>query len=222
MSGKSLRSKHWFARFDGEKEFLRRKCEELARCLDVTAMLAVYHEGNTRKDENPHVHFVIELNAEPQKQTFAVRLKKLFDLPQSFRDYSLGPWDGRPVEGASSYLFHEETLKENILVNKGWSESQIDLAIANDKKIKEVVAINKERASNKLVDKALARFKGKRLVTKHEVLVFMLMECKQGRNYLPKEFLLRHYLDEVMFGLTPEDEVDDYASNLLRKWEPRI
>lgn len=213
---KALRSKLWFVRFDGEKEFLRSKCVELSQCLDVVSMLAAYHVGNTK--ENPHTHFVIELSSEPQKQSFAVRLKKLFGLEQGNRNYALDVWDGDRDKGAVSYLFHEDTpLSELFLVNKGFTEAQISAASAANKAVQKVVAMNKEKASNKLVEKALTEFAGKR-PDRLEILEYMLRLCHNGENHLPKEFCLKHYVEEVYFKLTPTREIWNYADALIRKW----
>ena len=91
-----------------------------------------------------------------QKQSVDLRLKKLFDVNGN-KEYSSKIWDGNiDGEGAGSYLFHEDDYTdEDILANKGYGSEKIDKLKAINKKVKEVVAINKQKASTKLVDKAL-------------------------------------------------------------------
>lgn len=210
VAAKSVRSKYWFVRFDGEKEFLRQKCEGLSRCLDTEAMLAAYHKGNTK--ENPHCHFVIELSAEIQKQSFAVRLKKHFGLEDKSRNYALDVWDGERGAGACSYLFHEEDVC--FLVNKGFTQAEMDMAKAANEAVQKVVAVNKEKASMKLVDRALEEFTGK-LYSRTDILAFMIQLCRRGDHYWPGSFMIKKYVEEVEIRLLESDEgVWDYAQRL--------
>lgn len=214
---KSDRSYLWFARFDGDKETLRTKCRELSACLDVFEILAAYHEGD--KKENPHCHFVVELKGDkaPQKQTFAVRLKKLFGLTEKNRDYSLQVWDGDKEKGAVGYLYHETAME--ILVNKGWSEEQLTMAKKANEAIQAVVKINNERASNKLIDKAIAHF-GPTIEfnTNNRMIImrYMLREIKDGNNYFPGSHMLYKYVDEVMVRLSTTSDEDRLVAYFLR------
>ena len=112
-AAKSLRSRYWFVRSDGAEEFLRQKCGELSRWIDVEAVLAVYHVGGSK--ENPHCHAVIQLGSEPQKQSFDKRIKGLFGIEKRSQ-YSTKVWDGLRDAGAASYMFHEAEAR--VLVSK--------------------------------------------------------------------------------------------------------
>lgn len=206
---KSDRSKFWFVRSDGPEEFLRQKCGELATGIDVKAVLAVYHLGDSK--ENPHMHACVELSSEPQKQSFDVRIKKLFAIEKRSQ-YSTKVWDGIRDAGAGSYMFHEAEAK--VLCNKGWSEADLDAAKVHCAAVQKVVAMNRERASGKLVDKALSHF-ANRDPTRYEILTFMLKECRDGNAYFPGSFRLKSFVEEVQLKLTDAETFDAYASAMF-------
>lgn len=212
VATKSERSKYWFVRVDGPKEFLTSKCVELGSAIDIFAILAAYHTGKSK--ENPHCHFVVELKYEkdqegPQKQSFADRIKKVFGITNK-NQYSLQKWDGVRGAGAVSYLFHEEDV--SILVNKGFTDEDISAAkLANDA-VQKVVNVNAERASGKLVQRALEHFKNGG--TRHEILVFMLKEIKEGNSYHPGMYRLKTFVEEVELKLKSPDELEEYAWDL--------
>ena len=209
---KSTRSNTWFVRVDGAQSFLAQKCQEMAQNIDVEEMLAAYHEG--AKKENPHCHFVIKLKSDPQKQSFAIRIKKLFEVKD--RNYALEVWDGAHGLGAVSYLFHEEEFK--ILVNRGFSEQDLaDARKANDA-VQRVVAINKEKASTKLPDKLYDHFKEMKGVTRTEVLHELIKRCRKGEHYRPMDHQIKQYVEEVIMRLINTDqEMDEYVYSLERR-----
>lgn len=218
-AAKSVRSKRWFVRVDGPKEFLTLKCGELADSVDVCSMLAAFHVGE--KKEKPHIHFVIELRYErdalgPQKQSFADRVKKLFNIDKKTQ-YSVDVWDGIRGKGACSYLFHEEDPP--ILVNRGFTDQDIMEAKAANEAVQAVVAINKERASNKLVDRAIERFKDM-TVTRHDIVYYFLQLIHAGEHYHPGPFRFKSLVEEVLIKMqTPgslEDFAYDYENSLWR------
>lgn len=214
VAAKSVKSCKWFVRIDGTESFLRQKCGELSRCLDTVSMLAAYHVGDTK--ENPHTHFVIEVKAETQKQSFAVRLKSLFEITKKSQ-YALDVWDGDLTKGAVSYLFHEgeEDTPTVLLVNKGWDISQLETAQRNCEAVKKVVAMNKEKASQKLVDRALLEFAKEKNVTRYDILHFMLKQCKAGDAYYPGTFMLKKFVEEVELRLCHDSNFDSYVSGIM-------
>lgn len=201
---KSVKGTCWFVRSDGSEEFLRQKCGELATWIDVKAVLAVYHVGGSK--ENPHCHAVVETTSEIQKQSWDIRIKKVFGIEKKSQ-YSTKLWDGIRDSGASSYLFHENTAV--ILVNKGWSSDEIDVAKATNEAVQKVVAVNKQRASTKLVDKALEHFANQH-ATRSEILKFMLLECRDGDSYYPGTFMLKKYVEEVQLKLTDKSNFQQF------------
>lgn len=210
-SAKSSRSRFWFVRLDGAEEFLRQKWESAGTWIDVKAVLAVYHVGSTK--ENPHCHAVLELSSEPQKQSIAKRFKELFGIEKRSQ-YAIAVWDGIRDAGASSYMFHEESAK--IICSKGWDDGEIQAARQSCEAVQKVVALNKERASTKLVDKAVEYFDGKD-PGKHDVLRFMLQECRDGNSYYPGSFLLKKYVEEALLKLTDKSNFESFVMDMARQ-----
>lgn len=184
----------------------------MAQWIDCEQMLAVYHVGD--KKLNPHTHFVIKMTKALQKQSMALRLKPMFGLETSNKDYALDVWDGDTRQGATGYLFHEENVE--ILVNKGVDASDIEAARVACAAVQKVVAINKEKASVKLVDKALEHFEGKRHVTKQDILMFMGKRIIQGESYFPGSFGLKKMVEEVeLKRCKSDDEIEMWAINQM-------
>jgi len=213
------RSQYWFVRIDGEKEFLRQKCGELSKGIDVEACLSGYHTGKTK--ENPHVHICLALKdgCTPQKQSLAVRIKSLFAIVKKSQ-YALDVWDNDRERGATSYIFHESDVE--IFTRNGFSDSQLSAAQAANEAVQKVVALNRERAQNKLVEKARAHFEeGSSSVRikpdKEEILLFMLKCIHKGENYHPGSFILKRYVEEVELMLQSEGDLEDYAANLAKE-----
>lgn len=203
VATKAQRSQFWFVRADGPEEFLRQKWVQLSQQLDVKAVLAVFHVGG--KKENPHCHACIELTTSPQKQSVDDRLKRLFSIVKG-HDYSSKIWDGERGLGAGSYMFHEGA---NVLVNKGWSDAEIEEAKKANEAVQKVIKVNNERASTKLVDKALLAFVGM-TPSRREILRYMLKECRDGGSYYPGTFMLKKYVEEVQLKLTTNDDFEEF------------
>lgn len=211
---KSVRSAHWFCRFDGTKEVLTTKCAELESAvawMDVVRWLAVYHTG--KRGENPHIHFIMELHGQIQKQSFDVRAKKYFDIEKK-SDYSTKHWDGN-LAGAGSYLFSDKDAE--ILRNKGFTEAELsEMREANDK-VQEIVVENKKRASGKLVDKAMewwAKENGGRQYRpsdQFKVFRYMMTQIRDGQNWHPGMFQIKKYCEEITIKLTDENHWADYV-----------
>lgn len=208
VATKAQRSKYWFVRVDGPEEFLRQKCSVLIEKIDTVALLGAYHKGD--KKDNPHCHFVIELSSEPQKQSFAVRIKDLFNVEKRSQ-YALDIWDGRRGAGACSYLFHEADAI--IIANKGFSDSDIADAKQANEAVQRVVAVNKERASNKFVDRALEHFPDG--ASAYDLLRYMMELCKNGELYWPGSFRAKQLIEEVEIKLS--NDVDQIASHFYNK-----
>jgi len=221
---KSARSRHWFCRFDGIKVALIAMLAELQGAvawMDLVRVLAVYHTG--KRGENPHIHYVMELKTDIQKQSYDVRAKKHFKIEKK-SDYSTKIWDSN-LEGAGSYLFSDKDAE--ILLNIGFSDADLDeMRKANDK-VQEIVVENKKRASGKLVEKALdwwaKEHQGRQYVAgRHQLLVFryMLTQIREGQNWHPGMFQIKKYCEEVSIKLCEDDHWQEYVelqyNNLFR------
>lgn len=210
-TAKSVKSKLWFCRVDGAKEFLEEKLKQLS--ADCVSILSAYHEGD--KKENPHCHFVCEMPSETQKQSFALKVKTLFSITKKTQ-YALGVWDGGREYGAVSYLFHEPNAP--LLVKKGYTEEELQKAVDINNGVQKVMEINKEKASHKLIEKAYEYMKDKEW-NRVSCLAYMLKVIKKGENYHPGDYMLKRYVEEIEVRMLDEDNVDIYASELAsRLW----
>jgi len=200
---KSAVSSLWFIRVDGDESVLRPKVRSFAERIDVISLISVHHLGS--KKENPHMHACIGMSNSIEKQSFAIQIKKHFEIVD--RGYALDVWDGLRNKGATTYLFHE---MGNVLVSKQWSESEIKEAQHIGYQIAQAVAETKEKASQKLVERALKHF-GDIKPNRFEILLFMMKEIQSGTAYHPGNFKLKSYVEEVEIRLTSGEDISRLA-----------
>lgn len=198
-SAKSTLSTRWWVRVDGDADVLRPKVKAFAERIDCLSMICCHHMGSRK--ENPHVHMAIEMLNEVQKQTFALTVKKHFGVVD--RSYALDVWDGLRNQGAPTYLFHE---MGDVFVSKGWTPDDIAQAQRLGYQIAAEVEKSKEKASQKLVERALVHFES-RQPSKFDILEFMIREIHQRTAYHPGQFKLKQYVEEVEIKLTPADGI---------------
>lgn len=210
---KSEKSDKWFARVDGAGlEALRDKYMKLIGAIDTKCLFGAFHLGE--KKDNPHIHFVIEIANPVQKQSFALRIKTLFGIEKKSQ-YALAVWDGVKGPGAMSYCYHEPDAV--ILPHTGISGDDIERAKFANESVQRVVAVNKEKASHKLVEKAYEYCRNElNHFDIHKCLTFMLSEIKEGNNYHPGEFMLKRYCEEVQVRM--EDNTESLASEMINRW----
>jgi len=216
MGTPRVTSDKWFVRVDGELLFLRQKCGELSQWIDTHSCHGVFHVGATTK-ENPHAHIIMSMTSVLQKQSFDVRIKKLFEI-QSRNAYSTKPWDGRyEGETAGSYLYHEGN-DSPVLCNKGFTELHINAFKEANALVQKVVKANKEKANTKLIGKALEAFKNAPFNNELEceVFTYMLKECRDGANYYPGDFQIKKFVQEVCMKLCPGNQFEEYAFQKYR------
>jgi len=231
-------SDKWFVRVDGEKEFLRQKCLDMAKSSENATIHAVFHTGS--KKENPHIHYIISREKHIQKQAFDNSVKKLFGVAGT--QYSTKPWDGE-YKGAGSYLYHEEDEENpaDVLVSKGITEIHVTTMRDHAKEWRATVQEKKAKASVTLVQKALEYF-GKTVevdedgngkaeayirkpTTKH-IWNYMMGLCRAGENYFPGETIMRKYTVEVLMAVGEDESWNTYVSDSYDRafpipWERR-
>ena len=192
-------SKYWFVRIDGPREYLSTRVQLLS--VECTLMLAVFHTG--RSGENSHMHFCCVTNKEIQKQSWDVKIKKIFDVSKR-SDYSSKVWDGRLVdEGAATYLFHE-SIDSPILCSKGVTEDQMSGIQRIAHTVNIVVANAKQKAETKIPGKVLQGWRdaGKPEWDTNEIVRFIVTMAQAGECYLPKsDFQWKAYIEEVKLGM---------------------
>jgi len=201
----------WFCRIDGPEEFLREKSLPMLQWLDTVRLLCAFHQGSGK--ENPHIHFVLELTSELQKQSFVVMTKQT--------DWSAVPWDG--AESACSYLFHENTTPFH---NKGFSDEDISRFSQLNVDVQKVVAINKEKGANRSVQRILNKLNDDYALgevsttTREEILGHFVMDIYNGVMYEPGDFQLKRLVEEVYIKTRKKSDMPNYISvryyNLFR------
>lgn len=207
--GKSDRSFHWFVRVDVSKEAGIACAGMINSWIDLKRLLMLHHMGE--KKDNPHVHFVIELSSEIQKQSFDTRIKKVFTVEKGSQ-YSSKVWDGK--DECCSYMFHE--LDAPILFNKGFTEDEINRFKLLNESVQKVIEVNKERASTRLPDRALEHFRDQ-TPSRYEVMEWMCRQVRLGLSYEPGNGNLARFVEEVVNKLTPEENYDWYVQSRYKQ-----
>jgi hypothetical protein len=207
--GKSDKSYKWFVRADVSKEAGIAIAGIINTWIDLKTLLMASHNGD--KGDNPHIHFVMELTSLLQKQAIDTRLKKIIDVNKK-SDYSSKVWDG--ADEACSYLFHEETAC--ILFNKGFTEEDIQKFKTINASFQKVIAVNKEKASNRWPDKAYEHFEGKN-PSRYEVLMFFTKAIRRGDMYECGDGNMARYIEEVVLRCTEEEDLEWYVNNRLKR-----
>jgi len=191
-----MQSAQWFVRVDGEPDVLRPKVKGFAEHVDNVDILAVSHTG--RGKENPHCHFLVSIRSPIQKQSMAIRIKSHFEVVN--RGYALAVWDGKKLEeGASTYLFHEPNA--HILFSRGWSDSDLKEVQRLGGIVRQAVEKEKEKASTKLIDRALKHFEGGN-PDKFQIFAYMMEEVASKKAYWPGTFKIKQYVEEVEIKLS--------------------
>lgn len=199
------KSAYWFVRVDAPETFLRDKLKELSNAIDTIKLLALFHLGEKR--DNPHCHFTLQTNVAIQKQSFAVRIKKMFDIV-SKSSYAISVWD--MSDSANSYMFHESN--EVILVNKGYTEEDLKRFRAMNAETQKIVEINKKRAPGRCVDKLITLYKQQDYIPERADILEQLLEwIRDGEMYEPGSYQLEKYMEEVYLKTRPASQWRDYV-----------
>lgn len=212
----TTRSSMWFVRADGNKSDLTDMCKTLSQCIDVERMLAMYHVGKTK--ENPHCHFVIKLKSEPQKQSFDVRLKKIFKVDKH-TNYSSKVWDGK--EAAISYMYHEDDAV--VIANKDFSDEELDKCKELNAAVQRVVAVAKSKTPGKAVDKVIEYFGGEGITpTRRDIARQYLNMIRDGEMFEPGNWQMEKLIEEAYLKTRPASEWDDYVEDRIHKLLSRM
>lgn len=203
------RSYCWFVRVTAPHSHLEKKVIEMLDTRTVTCwhdiekMLCLTHVGD--KTDKPHIHFVVQLKKELQKQSLDVRLKKLFEVSGS--DYSSKVWDG--LDAACAYMFHDSDYR--IIAQVGYTQDDINRFIDINKKTQAVIAVNKERGAKRVVERLVEKLRGRGGVDREIVFINLMKMIKDGECYEPGDNGVKRWVEEVMLKLTTEETFGDYC-----------
>lgn len=201
-----IRSNKWFVRVSVPHEFAKSEMSKVLAWIDLKSILVATHVGD--KDENPHFHAVIALTSELQKQSFDVRLKQIYGVKGNGQ-YSSKPWDGD--DGACSYLFHEANAQ--IIANRGYTDQDIERFTKLNDDVQKVVAVNKDRASHRHVDKIIEKInQSGRQWSRRDILQEFIFRIRDGLMYDPGDFMLKRYIEEIMIKqIVEENQMTQYV-----------
>lgn len=206
---KSDKSYKWFVRVDCNKDAGIACAGIINGWIDLKRLLMVHHMGD--KKDNPHVHFIMELSSELQKQSLDTRLKKVFTIEKRSQ-YSSKVWDGKDECG--SYLFHESN--DCVVYNKGFTQDELDRFVALNASVQKVITVNNEKASCRAPARAVEYFKGES-PSRREVLALFIKWIRDGEMYEPGDFQLARYVEEVVIKTTASEDLDWYVDSRYKR-----
>lgn len=196
-----VKSYCWFVRVTLPHSIIEEKIKLVSGWIDTVKILCLLHKGN--KTEKEHCHFTVQLSSEIQKQSFDVRIKKVFDVKGS--DYSSKPWDGEPP--ANTYMFHDSNYR--IVANKGYDDATLANFRVENEKVQKVVEINKSRGPSKIVENVIQNYTG--APDKIQIASILLQKIRIGEMYEPGNYKLNNIIEEIFMKLQPEENWENYC-----------
>jgi len=200
----TTRSNRWFVRITVPHEFAKSKINDVLSWIDLTSLLVATHVGE--RNEGEHIHLVVMLTSNLQKQSFDVRLKNLYGVKGN-AFYSSKPWDGN--DSALSYLFHDPNAQ--IIANKGYTDSDLDRYRQLNAAVQKVIAINNSRASLRHADK-LVEWAGDQggQISRFAIFKEIMRRVREGEMYYPGEYNTKKLIEEVYIRILTNDEFSAY------------
>jgi len=205
-------STQWFVRIAWPHADIPAKLNLVLQWIDLSRILAIGHTGDT--SENEHMHFVIELKTNLQKQSFDTRLKNIFPGLKGNGSYSTKVWDGR--DEACSYMFHEET--EKILANKGFGEDDLTRFRNLNESTKKIVELAKQKASGRRANILVDQIKKEGTHWGREKIFWQFQTwIREGEMYDPGDFKLKSLIQEVYARTISHEVFREYGTMRFRK-----
>lgn len=205
----TTRSDKWFARVTVPHAFAKSEMSKILSWIDLKTILVATHVGD--RNEGEHIHLVVALTSNLQKQSFDVRLKQIYGVKGN-AFYSSKPWDGN--DSACSYLFHDANCE--IIANKGYTEQDLDRFRKLNDDVQKVIAVNKDRASNRHVDKLVEWVADSGKTSRKDLFVEIMRRVREGEMYYPGDYNLKRIIEEVYIRvITPEE----FSALLLVKYD---
>ena len=208
------KSNRWFVRITLPHVLLKEKVAQLA-WVDVVRILVVTHVGE--KTEKEHCHFCVELSSSLQKQSILARVKSIYGVSGN-EQLSAKSWDGN--SDACSYLFSDSSPE--ILLNKGFTESEISQFISRNAQVQVIVQENKKRASYRCVDRVVQRIQAGEVTRDYRPITIAVLELiRNGEIYEPGDFMIKRYVEEIMSKSAPtQEDWQNYAEFRANKMFP--
>lgn len=200
----TTRSDKWFARVTVPHAFAKSEMSKILSWLDLKTILVATHVGE--RNEGEHIHLVVALTSNLQKQSFDVRLKTIYGVKGN-AFYSSKPWDGN--DSACSYLFHDPNVE--VIANKGYTEQDLERFRKLNADVQKVIAVNKDRASNRHVEK-LVEWCGDQgqNVTDFQIYREIMRRVREGEMYYPGDYNLKKMVTEVVIRILTPEQFDSF------------
>lgn len=205
----TTRSDKWFARITVPHAFAKSEMAKILSWIDLKTILVATHVGE--RNEGEHIHLVIGLTSNLQKQSFDVRLKSIYGVKGN-AFYSSKPWDGN--DSACSYLFHDQNCE--IIANKGYTDQDLDRFRKLNDDVQKVIAVNKDRASNRHVDKLVDWVGDSGKTSRKDLFREIMRRVREGEMYYPGDYNLKRIIEEVYIRTIDPDQFDAF---LLSKYD---
>lgn len=187
MTSRSEPSKYYFVRvheMPGYKELI----EAFGSDEDIENVLSLKHNG--KDGENPHFHicltYVNPMKIDAVRKRFATK----FNKAKGQGHISIKKWDGK--EKALSYMFHEET--QDIIVNKLYSDEDIERFVKADEEVKEVYAT---RRGNSIFDDVEQRCMAEDRYDEMFIISHYLHGLKEKGKMYPGDFRMKNIVDTI-------------------------
>lgn len=203
MTGKQEKTNKWFIRITAPWTLLEPKITEMKSWIDISGMAIAYHKGT--KTEKEHIHIVLMMLKELQKQSIAERIKKLYGVKGN-EQLSIKTWDGNLK--VFSYIRHDTSRPIDYF--------KMELTPAQEQYISSLETIfldikteAKQKASTRIPDRIIEEMNGIRWKPE-EIIQRIILGVKNGDWYAPgprmesifQEIWIRSDFDKASESLT--------------------
>lgn len=180
------KSNKWFVRVRLSHDVIRKHITEIKGWIDTEQLLCVLHKAD-REDENEHCHFTLSMTSTLQKQSFDVRIRKVFPDAVGAK-YSSKIWDGK--DEACSYMFHEQEAE--VVAVKGFEDEDLQRFRMINANTQKVIAVAKQKSECKLTNKLVEWVKSTGTQQDLEdIWTHAYTLIRNGDSYHPGEFRLK-------------------------------
>lgn len=217
------KSRHWAFRVTAPWEFLKQKIPDMRKWIDYKRHAVGYHIGS--KSGAAHAHVVLELKSELQKQSFDVRVKKLFFPDGSEKGnkvYSSKVWD-KSLK-AVSYLYHDKSGEVDVEF-MNLTDAEVDEVQKLQDLYAEIKEEGKARSSNKIVPAILEEIAAsERKWDSREILHRMNVGIRAETWHSPGDSRMLQYLDDILLRQGTMDDFEQASAEIVdrllarRRW----
>lgn len=205
-------SSRWFVRVTIPHTGVIPKWDKVKEWIDVQKYLLVFHKGSSATSRE-HIHFVIELSSQLQKQSIDTRFRKLFGV-KGRSDYSSKIWDGN--ENVFAYMFHEyirlplEEKPNAIISVKGYADEDVSRFIQLSHSFEEDVKPEKKKLKQLLANEFHIGLN----FSLRDMLEFTLKKVRTKEICYPGDFIVKKTIQEV-FIQQGSDEQFNFMGNQI-------